>query len=94
MCCMESNTFVDLLRYAFLRKTVGGVECAVVAVGTAATRKATVAVGAGEAGVDGDLLHTPTEGALEVGGVGVEAATADKHCPCTMRCVVVGHDIF
>ena len=53
----ESDTFLQLLRDAFLRLAVGRVECLVVTIGTTAESFAPVPVGTAESGIDGYFLH-------------------------------------
>ena len=58
---MEFDAFLDLLADAFLWATVGGVESLVTAEGATAGANLPVTVGAAEASVDAELLHTGAE---------------------------------
>lgn len=67
---VEGDAFVNLLGDAFAGVAVGGVEGCVVAEGAARGAELSVAVGAGEAGVDGQLLHASAKAVSAVVGVG------------------------
>ena len=69
---MELDTFLDLLADAFIWAAVRRVECVVAAESAASSTDGAVAVGAAEAGVDGDFLDAGTELLSHIRGVGIE----------------------
>ena len=52
--------------------TIGGIECLVIAIGTATSPNFPVTIGTGETGIYGHLLDPLAEGAAEVTRIGVE----------------------
>ena len=75
---VELDAFLNLLSDAFVGFAVGGVEGLVAAEGAAAGRDLPVAVGAAEACVDTELLHTGAEQRFKIAVVGVETAWCER----------------
>ena len=72
---VELHALVDLLGDALRALAIAWGERLVEAEGTAARREVSIAIGAGEARIDGDLLHTMTESTSEICRIAIEAAT-------------------
>jgi len=75
---VKCDALLNLLGDAFRRSAVRRVESVVVAIGTASGTSGTVAVGAGETGINGYFLHPAPEGALKVFVVTVVTFVAGK----------------
>ena len=71
---MELNAFLNLLLDGFLGSTIRWIESFVAAKSAAARADSPIPIGATEARIDADFLHTPSELLLEVVAVAVETA--------------------
>ena len=69
---MKLNAFFDLLAYTFVGAAVGWVKRVVATERTSSSAYCAVAVGAAEAGVDANLLHTTAELSRDVCGIAVK----------------------
>ena len=72
---VELHAFVDLLGDALRALAIAWGKRLVEAEGTAARREVSITIGAGEARIDGDLLHTMTKSTSEICRIAIEAAT-------------------
>ena len=81
---------MHLFLYTTAAVAIGGVEGAVVAVGASACAFASIAVGAGEASVDGYFLHLAVENAAGVAAVVVVVESLScTHFLCRLPLIFV-----